>query len=53
MAVDPLRGDIKYLRGQSGRLRRRVGNWRIFFRLLPEQRHVLVSAIERRTTTTY
>jgi mRNA-degrading endonuclease RelE of RelBE toxin-antitoxin system len=53
MAADPFRGDIKYLKGQRGRLRRRVGNWRIFFRPVPDQRHVLVSAIERRTSTTY
>ncbi len=53
MAADPFRGDIKYLKGQEGRLRRRVGDWRIFFRLPPEQKHILVSAIERRTSTTY
>lgn len=53
MAADPFGGDIKFLQGQRGSLRRRVGNWRIFFRLIPEQRHVLVSAIERRTSTTY
>jgi len=53
MEVDPFQGDIKYLKGQSERLRRRVGNWRIFFRLVVEQRHVVVLAIERRTSTTY
>jgi mRNA-degrading endonuclease RelE of RelBE toxin-antitoxin system len=53
MATDPFRGDIKYLKGKKGRLRRRVGNWRIFFQLAPEQKHIVVSAIERRTSTTY
>jgi mRNA-degrading endonuclease RelE of RelBE toxin-antitoxin system len=53
MATDPYRGDIKYLKGHKAKLRRRVGDWRIFFHLLPEQKHLVVSAIERRTSTTY
>jgi mRNA-degrading endonuclease RelE of RelBE toxin-antitoxin system len=53
MAADPFRGDIKYLKGEEGLLRRRVGDWRIFFRLIPEQRQILIPAIERRTSTTY
>jgi mRNA-degrading endonuclease RelE of RelBE toxin-antitoxin system len=53
MEADPFRGDIKYLKGQKGRLRRRVGDWRIFFHLAPEQKHLVVTAIERRTSTTY
>jgi mRNA-degrading endonuclease RelE of RelBE toxin-antitoxin system len=53
MTADPFRGDIKYLKGQGGILRRRVGDWRIFFRLVPEPKHILVSAIERRTSKTY
>ncbi|MGO9274438.1 MAG: type II toxin-antitoxin system RelE family toxin [Terriglobia bacterium] len=52
METDPFQGDIKYLRGQDG-LRRRVGNWRIFFRLEPAQRVLYVTSIERRTSTTY
>jgi mRNA-degrading endonuclease RelE of RelBE toxin-antitoxin system len=53
MAADPFQGDIKYLKGQKVMLRRRVGDWRIFFRLVPEQKHLVVNAIERRTSTTY
>ena len=53
MAEDPFRGDIKYLKGQKETLRRRVGDWRIFFRLVQGRKHILVSAIERRTSTTY
>lgn len=53
MASDPFKGDIKYLKSQKDRLRRRVGDWRIFFRLVPEQKLVLMSAIERRISTTY
>jgi mRNA-degrading endonuclease RelE of RelBE toxin-antitoxin system len=53
MATDPFQGDVKYLKGRKDRLRRRVGDWRIFFRLVREQKHLVVSAIERRTSTTY
>jgi len=52
MQHDPFRGDVRKLQGLPG-LRRRVGNWRIFFELVPEQRQVVVTAVERRTSTTY
>jgi mRNA-degrading endonuclease RelE of RelBE toxin-antitoxin system len=52
MEADPFSGDIKYLKGDP-RLRRRVGQWRIFFRVERPENTIYVSAIERRTTTTY
>ena len=52
MRQDPFSGDIRKLQGLPG-FRRRVGNWRIFFEVAPEQNHVVVAAIERRTSTTY
>jgi mRNA-degrading endonuclease RelE of RelBE toxin-antitoxin system len=52
MREDPFAGDIRKLQGLPG-FRRRVGNWRIFFEAIPERKHVVVSAIERRTSTTY
>jgi mRNA interferase RelE/StbE len=52
MAADPFTGDVKYLKGQN-RLRRRVGNWRIFFRLERDENILYIVAIERRTSTTY
>jgi mRNA-degrading endonuclease RelE of RelBE toxin-antitoxin system len=52
METNPFQGDIKYLKGQNV-LRRRVGEWRIFFRLETNQRTLYVTAIERRTATTY
>ena len=36
-----------------GMFRRRVGSWRIVFRLKSEERIVLVADILRRTSTTY
>ena len=52
MQQDPFQGDIRKLQGLSG-FRRRVGNWRVFLDVVPERRHVVVTAIERRTSTTY
>jgi mRNA-degrading endonuclease RelE of RelBE toxin-antitoxin system len=52
MEADPFQGDIKFLKGQET-LRRRVGDWRIFFRLESNQKTLYVTAIERRTSTTY
>lgn len=52
MEQNSFQGDIRKLQGLSG-FRRRVGNWRILFEVLPEPRHVVVAAIERRTSTTY
>ena len=52
MQRDPFQGDIRKLQGLSG-FRRRVGNWRVFFEVVIEPKHVVVTAIERRTSTTY
>ena len=52
MEQNPFQGDIRKLQGLPG-FRRRIGNWRILFEVIPEHRHVVVAAIERRTSTTY
>jgi mRNA-degrading endonuclease RelE of RelBE toxin-antitoxin system len=52
MQRNPFAGDIRKLQGLPG-FRRRIGNWRILFELVPERHHVVVAAIERRTSTTY
>jgi mRNA-degrading endonuclease RelE of RelBE toxin-antitoxin system len=52
MQQDPFQGDIRKLQGLPG-FRRRVGNWRVMFDLILEERRVVVAAIERRTSTTY
>ena len=53
MREDPFRGDIVYLKGVDGALRRPVGNWRIFFDVYPKEHRVVILAIVRRTSTTY
>jgi mRNA-degrading endonuclease RelE of RelBE toxin-antitoxin system len=52
MQQNPFQGDIRKLQGLPG-FRRRVGNWRILFEVVPERSHVVIAAIERRTSTTY
>ena len=53
MRSDPYGGDIKFLRGTGGALRRRVGVWRILFEVHQLQRTVVILAVRRRTSTTY
>ncbi|MBZ5617905.1 MAG: type II toxin-antitoxin system RelE/ParE family toxin [Acidobacteriia bacterium] len=48
---DPFSGDIKRLKPPGWR--RRVGNYRIFYDIFPDERRIVVTAIERRTSTTY
>jgi mRNA-degrading endonuclease RelE of RelBE toxin-antitoxin system len=53
MNYDPLLGDVRKLHGGLEGFRRRVGNRRIFFDVYPNERRVVVTAIKRRTSTTY
>ena len=53
MRTDPFQGDIKRLKGQPTAWRRRVGNYRIIYDLYFNERLIVVSAILRRTSTTY
>ena len=53
MEGNPFLGDVRKLRGGGEGFRRRVGDWRIFFDIHSEEHRVVVTAIERRTSTTY
>ena len=53
MATDPFGGDIEKLGGQSGVWRRRVGSYRIFYKLYFENRHIYILEVKRRTSKTY
>jgi mRNA-degrading endonuclease RelE of RelBE toxin-antitoxin system len=53
MRSNPYSGDIKFLKGMTGALRRRVGSWRILFEVNQAKRVVVVLGVKRRTTTTY
>ncbi len=51
MEADPFSGDIRRL--QPDGWRRRIGNYRIFYDLDMDRRMIIVTAITRRTSTTY
>jgi mRNA-degrading endonuclease RelE of RelBE toxin-antitoxin system len=53
MRADAYSGDIKFLRGTGGTLRRRVGVWRILFVVNQAKREVAILGVKRRTSTTY
>ncbi len=53
MHEDPFNGDIARLENQPTAWRRRVGDWRIFFDVYPDRLLIVVTAIRRRTSTTY
>ena len=53
LSGDPYSGDIKLLKGSSGTLRRRVGNWRILYELDADRRLIVVTGIKRRGSNTY
>ena len=53
MPADPFQGDIVKLEGEEDRYRRRIGSYRIFFQADQPSRTVGISAIVRRTSTTY
>lgn len=50
---DPYQGDIEKIGGEENRWRRRVGSYRIFYRIYQELRTVLVAKVERRGSHTY
>lgn len=51
--ADPYFGDIQKMRGRVDVWRRRVGSYRIFYRVFTEARIILVFHVERRTSNTY
>jgi mRNA-degrading endonuclease RelE of RelBE toxin-antitoxin system len=53
MRENPFAGDIVRLKGQPAAWRRRVGSYRILFDVHPEESLLLVTAIVRRSSTTY
>ncbi|MBI4121346.1 MAG: type II toxin-antitoxin system RelE/ParE family toxin [Candidatus Ryanbacteria bacterium] len=54
LAQDPYAArHVEHLTNEEAAFRKRVGDWRIFFDLYPEQELVHVVDTRRRTTTTY
>lgn len=53
MGVDPFGGDVVKLGGEDSVWRRRIGNYRIKYRLFSDEKIIDVYDIERRTSGTY
>ncbi len=53
MFSDPYQGDVKFLRGSGGVLRRRVGDWRILFELDRKKKLIVITGVRRRASNTY
>jgi len=53
MRENPFAGDIARLKAQPTAWRRRVGDYRILYDILPEQLRIVITGIARRTSTTY
>ena len=53
MLDSPFAGDVVRLKGLPVAWRRRVGSYRVFFDVYPDRTLIVVTAIVRRTSTTY
>jgi mRNA-degrading endonuclease RelE of RelBE toxin-antitoxin system len=53
MCHNPYIGDVQFLKGSDGGLRRRTGDWRILYDLEPEHKAIVVTAVKRRGSNTY
>ncbi|MBU1177365.1 MAG: type II toxin-antitoxin system RelE/ParE family toxin [Patescibacteria group bacterium] len=50
---DPYQGNIKKIKGENDVWRRRFGNYRILYEVIPNKKHIYIFQICRRTTNTY
>ncbi|MBI4599916.1 type II toxin-antitoxin system RelE/ParE family toxin [Candidatus Uhrbacteria bacterium] len=53
LPADPYFGDLQKMKGDEHSWRRRIGEYRLFYKILKERRLILVFHLERRTTSTY
>ena len=53
LALDPSQGDVLPLRNHPAEFRKRVGDYRVFFDLVRDERLVRVHDIVGRTSTSY
>lgn len=53
LALNPYFGDIEKLKGEDNVWRRRIGNYRIFYEIINEEKIIYIFKVERRTSSTY
>lgn len=53
LPLNPYAGDIQKMKGQQDAWRKRVGAYRIFYKLVVTEKVILVFHVERRSSKTY
>ncbi|MBI2024454.1 type II toxin-antitoxin system RelE/ParE family toxin [Candidatus Giovannonibacteria bacterium] len=53
MPMDPFFGDIQKMKGEKNTWRRRIGSYRLFYKIYSDKKIILVFRLERRTSKTY
>jgi mRNA-degrading endonuclease RelE of RelBE toxin-antitoxin system len=53
LPIDPYFGDIQKMKGVENTWRRRIGVYRIFYKIIAPTKIILVFHVERRTSKTY
>ncbi len=53
LLVDPYYGDIQKLKGEDNVWRRRIGSFRLFYKLYPTESILFIFRLERRVSKTY
>lgn len=51
--LNPYFGDIDKIKGEDNIWRRRIGNYRIFYEIINEERIIYIFKVKRRTSLTY
>lgn len=53
LPTNPYFGDIQKMKGENGSWRRRIGSYRLFYKMNKDEALILVFRLERRTSRTY
>lgn len=53
LPINPYFGDIQKMKGEDNVWRRRIGSYRIFYKLKLNEKTIIVFHLERRTSKTY
>lgn len=53
LSFNPYFGDVQKTKGMENTWRRRVGDFRIFYKIIVSEKIILVFRVERRTSATY
>lgn len=53
LATNPYFGDIQKMKGENDVWRRRIGAYRLFYKIYTKERVILIFRVERRTSKTY